>query len=77
MPFGDRVHIHAHVSERKDIERKVRAFGVSIMATDIKLAIKILEEAIRDEITLTELQRKFPEFGKYLETNSHQWNKIL
>ncbi len=77
MPFEERVHIHAHVSERKDLERKVRAFVVSILATDMPLAIKILEEAIRDEVSLADLQHKFPEFSKYLETNSHQWNKIL
>ncbi|OGE74150.1 MAG: hypothetical protein A3I07_01785 [Candidatus Doudnabacteria bacterium RIFCSPLOWO2_02_FULL_42_9] len=71
----DIVHMHVHMSARKDLENKVSMYVASIMPSDMGLAVKILEEAIVDGVTEEALCQKFPGFKEYVEINPKLWNK--
>ena len=73
--FDDRVHFHIQISERKDLEQKVRAFVVNIMTTDENLALQILQESTKEETKLQDLCGKFPLFKQFIETDQKQWTK--
>jgi hypothetical protein len=75
FPFEERVHMHLHVGERRDLERRVRSYAVHIMSTDLNQSLAILQEAIKDEINLDQLYSKFPQFKIYVDANIHQWTK--
>ncbi len=67
--LGDRIEMHIHVSVRKDLEEKVREFVVNILPQDTNLALQILNEAIKDDITVQDLCLKFPQFNHFISKN--------
>ncbi|HEX9503167.1 MAG TPA: hypothetical protein VF974_02490 [Patescibacteria group bacterium] len=75
FPFEERVHMHVHVGERRDLERKVRGYAVHIMPSDLNQALAILQEALKDEVQLPDLYVKFPQFKQFIDSTIHQWTK--
>lgn len=53
------------VTQRHNMEEKVREYAITIMATDTKLALSILVEAIREDIQMEDLFNKFPGFREF------------
>lgn len=64
------VNMHAAVSQRLDLEEKVRAFVISTLVQDSHLAMEILQEAVKVDIRLPDLCHKFPQFQKFININN-------
>ena len=71
----ERISLDIGVLKRKDLEDKVRQFVVNVLPNDTTLALNILEEAIKSDIELSELGKKFPEFGQFLTKTPWQNNQ--
>ncbi len=76
FPLEERVHMHVHVTKRKDLEQKVQAFVIDVMAKDIDTALHLLQSAIDDEAQLEDLFVKFPDFKLFVQNNPQLWTKI-
>lgn len=64
----ERIYMSIHVNKRKELETRVREFVVVIMLQDMKLALDVLQEAIRDEVSVDDLCLKFPQFKQFITT---------
>jgi len=62
----ERIQMDIHISTRKNLENKVREFVANILPQDTNLALRLLQEAIKDEINTDDLCKKFPEFQQFL-----------
>lgn len=65
----ERIQMHVHISARKDLEAKVLEFVENILPQDTNIALQILQEAIKVEINIDDLRKKFPQFSQFLEQN--------
>lgn len=68
-PLSERMHVHIKTIERKDMEQQVKSFVSNIMPTNMDLALDVLKEAAKDQVKLSELCQKFPEFKQFIETH--------
>lgn len=66
IKLEDRVFFWKQANERKDLESSVRAYVIETIYKDPDLALKILNEAIKDEAKLEDLKQKFPSFAEFL-----------
>ncbi|MEJ0021188.1 MAG: hypothetical protein WDN47_01260 [Candidatus Doudnabacteria bacterium] len=63
----ERIQFGIQISQRKQLEEKVREFVADILPQDTKMALEILQEAIREEIKAEDLRKDFPKFNQFLE----------
>lgn len=65
----ERIRFDIDTSNRRGLEEEVREFVVNILPRDTDLALRILKEAVKDDIKDEDLSHDFPEFKVFLEKN--------
>ena len=64
--LGEVFHMHMKVSERQYLEQKVRLFVIQVISSNMSLAASVLDEAIKDDVSLDALTAKFPDFKEFM-----------
>jgi hypothetical protein len=62
-------NLHVQMSQRTDLEEKVRAFVISTLVQDPHQALEILQEAVKADIHLNDLVQRFPQFQQFINLN--------
>lgn len=63
----EKVFFYAQINERKRMEQLVREFVIGYFASDSKMVLELLLEAIRSETTIAVLEQKFPVFSRFVK----------
>lgn len=61
------LQMHSRLSDRQSMEHLVRLYAADILVRDPKGAVTIMEEALRPDVTLDWLLRKYPAFNQFYE----------
>lgn len=56
--------------ERRQLETLAREYAINILPTDPGQALKILQEAAQDGMTLAQLESRNPQFSAYLKNHA-------
>jgi signal transduction histidine kinase len=64
-----RVAKSKETTEKRRLESLVKEFVIGILATDVKMAMSILQDASTDNAKLSDLGAKYPAFKNYLSKN--------
>jgi len=64
--LGEVFHMHVKIKERQYLEQKVRMFVIQAMSSNMQLASDVLQEAIRESVSIEDLSGKFPEFKQFM-----------
>lgn len=62
-----RVFFYVEETDRKQMEKAVRDYVIAMLAQDVKMAVEILKEAVKDKATASSLSDKFPEFKQFIK----------
>jgi uncharacterized protein (DUF1778 family) len=65
----DRIYLNMKIGKREVLEAKVRSFVVTILQSDLRQSVEILDEAVKGQTDIDALGLKFPKFKQYLEGN--------
>jgi hypothetical protein len=65
--LGEIFYMHVKISERQDLEQKVRVFVIHIMSQDLDLAAEVLKQAINENLSLNDLCARFPAFKDFIQ----------
>ncbi|OGE87678.1 MAG: hypothetical protein A3J07_03110 [Candidatus Doudnabacteria bacterium RIFCSPLOWO2_02_FULL_49_13] len=66
--LNGRISFRIDVNKRLLMENQVREFVVSFLARDVKLALAVLEEAVKENAGVDNLYLKFPQFEEFIQT---------
>jgi hypothetical protein len=66
VKLEDRIYLYIKSDDRSRMETSVKEFAVKLISQDTKLALQIMEEAIKDGADLKQLEDKFPQFKEFI-----------
>jgi hypothetical protein len=66
VKLEDRIYLYIKSDDRSRMEASVKEFAVRLISQDTKLALQIMEEAIKDGSDLKQLADKFPQFKEFI-----------
>jgi len=64
--LGEVFHMHVKITERRYLEEKVRMFVIQTISSNTQLAADVLQDAVKDEVSMEGLSGKFPDFKQYI-----------
>ncbi|HTL39700.1 MAG TPA: hypothetical protein VL306_02720 [Methylomirabilota bacterium] len=66
VALSSKLSFEKEISDRQEMEASVREFAISMLPQDVSLALSVLEDAIKEKVTLAQLIKKFPNFDDFL-----------